>query len=48
MLTQARVKFLGLNLDFSIDKARRQLGYQPRFSFDQGMQETVAYYRQQA
>jgi nucleoside-diphosphate-sugar epimerase len=45
-LTQARVKFLGMNLDFSIEKARRELGYQPRFSFDQGMNETMAWYRQ--
>ena len=45
-LTQARVKFLGLNLDFSIAKARRELGYQPRFSFEQGIRETIAWYRQ--
>jgi nucleoside-diphosphate-sugar epimerase len=47
-LTQARLKFMGLNLDFSIDKARRQLGYAPRFSFDEGMRETVAWYKQRA
>ena len=29
-LTQARLKFLGLNLDFSVEKAKRELGYQPR------------------
>lgn len=45
-LTQARVKFLGLNLDFSIDKAKRELGYKPRSTFDEGMQETIAWYRQ--
>jgi nucleoside-diphosphate-sugar epimerase len=45
LLTQARVKFLGLNLDFSIEKARRDLGYQPRFTFDQGIEETIAWYR---
>jgi nucleoside-diphosphate-sugar epimerase len=43
-LTQARLKFLGLNLDFSIAKARRELGYQPKFTFAQGMAETVAAY----
>jgi len=48
LLTQARVKFLGLNLDFSIEKAKRELGYQPRFTFDQGMKETLAWYRQNA
>jgi nucleoside-diphosphate-sugar epimerase len=47
-LTQARLKFLGLNLDFSIDKARRELGYRPRWSFDEGMRETVAWYKQNA
>jgi 2-alkyl-3-oxoalkanoate reductase len=45
VLTQARVKFLGLDLDFSIEKARRVLGYRPRFSFDEGMRETVAWYK---
>jgi nucleoside-diphosphate-sugar epimerase len=45
-LTQARLKFLGLNLDFSIEKAKRELGYQPRVSFDEGMRETVAWYKQ--
>jgi nucleoside-diphosphate-sugar epimerase len=47
LLTQARVKFLGLNLDFSIAKAKRELGYQPRFTFEEGMRETIAWYRQQ-
>jgi len=45
-LTQARLKFLGLNLDFSIAKAKRELGYQPRVSFDEGMRQTVAWYRE--
>jgi nucleoside-diphosphate-sugar epimerase len=45
-ITPAQYKFLLLNLDFSIEKAKRELGYVPRFSFDQGMQETVAWYRQ--
>jgi 2-alkyl-3-oxoalkanoate reductase len=46
-LTQARVKFFGLNLDFSIEKARRELGYKPVKTFDQGMAETIAWYRLQ-
>ncbi len=46
MLTQARLKLLGLNLDFSIDKARRELGYRPATSFDEGMGRTVAWYKQ--
>ena len=45
LLTQARVKFLGLNLDFSIAKARQVIGYNPRFTFDAGMRETVAWYQ---
>ena len=47
-LTQARLKFLGLNLDFSIDKAKRELGYLPRVDFDQGMKQTMAWYAQNA
>ena len=33
MLTKARLKFMTLNLDFSIDKAQRVLGYRPRGRF---------------
>jgi nucleoside-diphosphate-sugar epimerase len=47
-LTMAQFKFLLLNLDFSIEKARRELGYQPRFRFDDAMRPTVAWYRQNA
>lgn len=47
-LTQARLKFLGLNLDFSIEKAKRDLNYHPRFNFDRGMQETIAWYKANA
>jgi len=43
-LTQARIKFLGLNLDFSIEKAKRELGYKPVKTFEQGMAETTAWY----
>lgn len=46
LVTQAQLKFLLLNLDFSIEKAKRELDYQPRYTFDQGMQETIAWYRQ--
>lgn len=44
-LTQARLKFLGLNLDYSIAKARRELGYQPAVPFAKAIQETMAWYR---
>src|SRR6516165_6282194 len=46
-LTQARLKFLGLNLDFSIERARRELGYAPGTTFEQGLAQTVAWYRQE-
>lgn len=45
-VTPAQFKFMQLNLDFSIDKARRELGYQPRYSFDQGIKETIAWYKE--
>jgi nucleoside-diphosphate-sugar epimerase len=48
LLTQARIKFLGLNLDFDISKAKKELGYRPRYTFDEGMTQTVAWYRQNA
>jgi len=47
-LTQARVKFLGLNLDFSIEKAKKELGYVPRVPFATAMQQTMAWYRENA
>ena len=45
-LTQARVKLLGLNLDFSIEKAKKELGYAAKISFDEGMKETVSWFRE--
>ncbi len=36
-LTRAQIKFMTLNLDFSIDKARRLLGYNPRVDFQDGI-----------
>jgi nucleoside-diphosphate-sugar epimerase len=40
------LKFLAYNLDFSIDKARRELSYQPRVKFQDGMAETLAWYKE--
>ncbi len=37
VLTRARMKFLTLNLDFSIAKAKRVLGYQPKIDFRDGI-----------
>jgi len=47
VLSSARIKFLGLNLDFSIAKARRELGYQPRVDFADAMRDTIAWFRAQ-
>jgi nucleoside-diphosphate-sugar epimerase len=47
LLSKARFKFLGLNLDYSIDKARRRLGYNPRVSFNEGMQQTIDWFRKE-
>lgn len=44
-LTQALVKFLGLDLDFSIEKAVRELGYSPKVGFDEGMKRTLEWYK---
>jgi nucleoside-diphosphate-sugar epimerase len=41
ILSQARIKFLGLNLDFCIDKARRDLGYNPRIDFQDAIAATM-------
>ena len=45
-LTQGRLKLFGLNLDFSIEKAKTQLGYRPRWTFEEGMRQTLAWYKQ--
>ena len=45
LINKARYKFLGLNLDYSIDKARRVLGYRPPFTFDEGMARAMAEHR---
>ena len=40
-ITQAQLKFAGLNLDFSIAKARIKLGYSPRVLFQEGMKQAT-------
>ena len=47
ILSMARIKFLGLHLDYSIDKARRELGYEPAVDFSQGMEATVRWFQEQ-
>jgi nucleoside-diphosphate-sugar epimerase len=45
LLSMARYKFLALNLDYSIAKARRVLGYAPEVSLESGIAEAVRWYR---
>jgi nucleoside-diphosphate-sugar epimerase len=45
LLTQARIKFLGLNLGFSVEKAKRELGYRPRVQFEEGIEEAMAWWK---
>ncbi|CAN5261628.1 NAD-dependent epimerase/dehydratase family protein [soil metagenome] len=44
-VTQALIKFAGLNLDFSIAKARNVLGYNPAVGFDEGMRLAIEWYK---
>lgn len=46
-ITQAALKFAGLNLDFSIAKARTVLGYDPKVGFDEGMAKAIAWFQAQ-
>jgi 2-alkyl-3-oxoalkanoate reductase len=41
ILSQARIKFLGLNLDYSIDKARHILAYNPTVDFQGAIAATM-------
>lgn len=41
LVNSARIKFLGLNLDFSINKAVRRLGYRPSTDFRDAMRKTI-------
>lgn len=45
ILSNARIKFLGLNLDYSIEKAKRELGYTGNRDFSEAMPETVDWFR---
>ena len=46
-ITQASVKFAGLNLDFATGKARTVLGYDPHVGFDEGMANSLAWVKSQ-
>jgi nucleoside-diphosphate-sugar epimerase len=43
LLTRAQIKFMTLNLDFSIAKAKRRLGYRPRVDFREGIVAALDY-----
>jgi nucleoside-diphosphate-sugar epimerase len=45
LINKARYKFLGLNLDYSIDKARKVLGYQPPYGFDEAIERAMEEHR---
>jgi len=47
LLTGATMKFMTRNLDFSIEKAKRDLGYEPRVDFQEGMSETLEAFQTQ-
>ena len=40
-----RLKFIGFNLDFSIQKAMDDLGYRPRVQFEEAIGETMDWYK---
>jgi nucleoside-diphosphate-sugar epimerase len=46
-LYRRRVDFFKKSRAFSIDKARRLLGYSPRVGLSEGLERTIAWYRQQ-
>ncbi len=45
ILSQDEVNIYSVNVTFSIEKARRKLGYDPRISFAEGMARTTAWIR---
>ncbi|MEI7923001.1 MAG: NAD-dependent epimerase/dehydratase family protein [Planctomycetota bacterium] len=42
LINRARYKFLGLNLDYSTEKARKVLGYQPPYTWQEGLKRAIA------
>ena len=45
-LNTARLRFLYYNQHYSIEKARRELGYAPRYTYREGLPPTIAWFRQ--
>ena len=46
LLTRTAVELFGTDQNFSIDKARRELGYEPKVGFEEGMQRVEEWMRQ--
>lgn len=44
-LTEYRVRLVSTDIVFRIDRARRELGYEPAFTVEEGIRRTVAWYR---
>lgn len=44
-VTRAQVKFMGQNLHYSCEKAKKLLGYQPTMKFAPGMNEMIAWWQ---
>ncbi len=42
-----RVEFFAMDRGFTVDKAKRLLGYKPRFDIEEGLANTAAWYRAQ-
>jgi len=45
-LYRRRVDFYTKSRAFDISRARRELGYNPQLSLDEGLRRTVAWYRE--
>ena len=46
LLTRMAAELCGTHQGFSIDKARRELGYEPKVGFDEGMRRVEVWLRQ--
>lgn len=46
LLNKFRMKFMHTYLTFDISKARVELGYEPPYSFSEGLDETLAWFKQ--
>ncbi len=46
LLTRMAVELLGTNQGFTINKARRELGYEPKIDFDEGMRQVASWLRE--